>query len=180
MNTTPNSEIMAKGKADGSPDSEAERLILWGAARAGVIVLTPFLGTVALTANEVYMVMRIATCYGIDLSASACGALLSGLAGAFFGSTLATLLPLPPLQIPIAVGVTYAIGRIAQQWIRDGMPADLIPYRHLCDRLYEEGKARVKEFMAHPQRHEPLGDESPKTLALWRPGIAERKENRGD
>ena len=32
-------------------DKDAEALIKWGAARAGVIVITPFLGTVALIAN---------------------------------------------------------------------------------------------------------------------------------
>ena len=35
---------------------ESERIIRWGAARASVIVMTPFLGSLALMANEVYMI----------------------------------------------------------------------------------------------------------------------------
>lgn len=48
-------------------DEQAAKLIQWGAARAGVIVLTPFLGTAALIANEVYMITRIGDIYGINL-----------------------------------------------------------------------------------------------------------------
>lgn len=40
-------------------DKEAEGLIHWAAARAGVIVAAPLLGTVSLIANEVYMVSKI-------------------------------------------------------------------------------------------------------------------------
>ena len=38
---------------------ESERIIRWGAARASVIVMTPFLGSLALMANEVYMITRL-------------------------------------------------------------------------------------------------------------------------
>ena len=40
-------------------DKEAEGLIHWAAARAGVIVAAPLLGTVSLIANEVYMISKI-------------------------------------------------------------------------------------------------------------------------
>ena len=45
-------------------DKQADELIRWGAARAGVIVLTPVLGTASLIANEVYMISRIGSIYG--------------------------------------------------------------------------------------------------------------------
>ena len=38
---------------------EAEKICRWGAARAGVIVVAPLVGTMALMANEVYMIMRL-------------------------------------------------------------------------------------------------------------------------
>ena len=41
-------------------DEEAESLIRWAAGRAGVIVAAPVLGTVALVANEVYMIAKVA------------------------------------------------------------------------------------------------------------------------
>ena len=41
---------------------EAEKICRWGAARAGVIVVAPLVGTMALMANEVYMIMRLASC----------------------------------------------------------------------------------------------------------------------
>lgn len=37
-------------------DWEAEKICRWGAARAGVIVVAPLVGTMALMANEVYMI----------------------------------------------------------------------------------------------------------------------------
>lgn len=39
-------------------EKEAEYICRWGAARASVIVMTPFLGSLALMANEVYMITR--------------------------------------------------------------------------------------------------------------------------
>ena len=40
-------------------DWEAEKICRWGAARAGVIVVAPLVGTMALMANEVYMIIRL-------------------------------------------------------------------------------------------------------------------------
>ena len=38
---------------------EAETLCRWAAARAGVIVVAPLLGTMALIANDVYLVIKL-------------------------------------------------------------------------------------------------------------------------
>lgn len=46
---------------------ESERIIRWGAARASVIVMTPFLGSLALMANEVYMITRLCDLRGVEL-----------------------------------------------------------------------------------------------------------------
>ena len=50
---------------DGYKDSadiewEAEKICRWAAARAGVIVVAPLIGTMTLMANEVYMITRLA------------------------------------------------------------------------------------------------------------------------
>ena len=50
---------------------EAENLCRWAAARAGVIVVAPGIGTMALIANEVYMIIRIGKVYGKTISQSA-------------------------------------------------------------------------------------------------------------
>ena len=47
-------------------DQQAESLIHWAAARAGVIVVTPMLGSVALMANEVYMICLLYTSDAAD------------------------------------------------------------------------------------------------------------------
>lgn len=41
-------------------DKEAEDICRWAAARAGVIVVAPVVGTMTLMANEVYMITRLA------------------------------------------------------------------------------------------------------------------------
>ena len=51
---------------------EAEKICRWGAARAGVIVVAPLVGTMALMANEVYMIMRLGELRGVKLEESGC------------------------------------------------------------------------------------------------------------
>ena len=42
---------------------EAETLCRWAAARAGVIVVAPLFGTMALIANDVYLVIKLGSVY---------------------------------------------------------------------------------------------------------------------
>ena len=51
-----------------SLDVEAEQLCQWAAARAGAIVIIPVVGTIALVANEFYMIERMSKLYGYDLN----------------------------------------------------------------------------------------------------------------
>ena len=110
-------------------DKEAEKICLWGAARAGVIVVAPFIGTVALMANEVYMIMRIGKLRGVELEQRAILGLLSSLGATFVGQTLVTLIPFAPIQVPVAVSVTYAVGKVADAWLKAGCPTDLAQFR---------------------------------------------------
>ena len=74
-------------------DKEAEGLIRWAAGRAGVIVAAPLLGTAALVANEVYMISKIGTVYGVELNQKAVLSFIGSLGATVVGSTLATLFP---------------------------------------------------------------------------------------
>lgn len=141
-------------------DDEAESLVRWAAARAAIIVVAPVLGTAALMANEVYMISRIGQVYGVKLSRKAVLSFLGALGGTVAGSLAATLIPLAFMQVPIAVGVTYGLGKAAQKWIKDGMPDDVQPYRDVFEKEKKEGEAHVDELKDNPQKDTPLGDES--------------------
>ena len=80
---------------------EAEKICRWGAARAGVIVVAPLVGTMALMANEVYMIMRLGELRGVKLEESAVLGLLTSLGATFVGQTLVTLIPIAPIQVPV-------------------------------------------------------------------------------
>lgn len=54
------SVVKAMEQSTEDKDVKVEMLCRWAAARAGAIVIAPLVGTVALMANEVYLVSRIA------------------------------------------------------------------------------------------------------------------------
>ena len=140
-------------------DEEAESLIRWAAARAGVIVAAPLLGTCALIANEVYMIAKIGTVYGVELSQKAVLSFIGSLGATVVGTTLATLLPIPFISLPVGVSVTYGLGKAAQRWIKDGMPDDTKPYKAVFEEGREEGTEIAGELEAAPEKDIPLGDE---------------------
>lgn len=142
-------------------EQETESLCRWAAARAGVIVVAPILGQIALAANEVYLVKRIAKLHNKDFDDAAGCAFISALGGTFVGQSLATLIPF--LQIPIGMGVTYAVGKAASAWIKDGMPdinsfAD--KYKDIFSKAKEEVKDIIPNLQKDPNKDKPLGDEN--------------------
>ena len=92
---------------------EAEKLCRWGAARASVLVVAPVLGTMALIANEVYMITRLADLRGVKMSEGTALGLLGSLGATFIGQSVFTLLPIAAIQIPLAVSITYGVGKAA-------------------------------------------------------------------
>lgn len=153
-------------------DDAAESLIRWAAARAGLIVVAPVLGTAALMANEVYMIVRLGETYGVKLSDKVVLSFIGSLGGTAAGSLAATLIPIAVMQVPIAVGVTYGIGRAAQRWIKDGMPDDVKPYREVFEEEKKAGEKNVDELKENPKKEQPLGDETvhfeePETKKLY-------------
>ena len=108
-----NKDLMNLGKSEEEIEQEVESLCRWAAARAGVIVVAPILGQIALAANEIYLIKRIANVYDKKFDETASCAFVGALGGTFVGQSLATLIPFPPLQIPIGMAVTYAVGKAA-------------------------------------------------------------------
>ena len=141
-------------------DEKAEELCRWAAARAGVIVVAPLVGTIALCANEVYLVVRIGKLYGKTISESSAAGFLASLGGAFIGQSLATLIPFPPTQIAIGVAVTYAVGKVAQEWVKSGMSQDVAQLGQAWDKAKNFAETQVDELKSHEGKDRPLGDES--------------------
>lgn len=140
-------------------EDEAEALCRWAAARAGVIVVAPLLGTMSLVANEIYMIIKLGKVYGEEISEQAAVSVLGSLGAYFVGSTLSTLIPFPPLQIPVAVGTTYALGRVVTEWLKAGKPKDMGPFKTVYDDAMNMAKKNLDIFKNNPRKDEPLGNE---------------------
>lgn len=138
---------------------EAKELCKWAAARAGAIAVIPVAGSIALIANEVYMISRISRLHGKELSDGAILGFLGGFAGSVIGQTLTNFIPFAVVQIPVAMGVTYALGIAAHEWIKAGCPSDLTAFENIFNQAKEEVKELVPMLKEHPQKNEPLGDE---------------------
>lgn len=141
-------------------EKEAEKICLWGAARAGVIVVAPLVGTMALMANEVYMIMRLGDLRGVKLEESAVLGLLYSLGGSFVGQTLVTLIPVAAVQVPVGIAVTYAVGKVANAWLKAGQPEDIAQFREVFEKARDEGMTKFKEIAGLECKDKPLGDES--------------------
>lgn len=139
---------------------EAEKICRWGAARAGVIVVAPLVGTMALMANEVYMITRLGELRGVKLDEGAVLGLLGSLGATFVGQTLVTLIPFAPVQIPVGISVTYAVGKVANAWLKAGRPEDIAVFREVFDNARKESMEHLDEFKNMDCKNEALGDES--------------------
>lgn len=148
-------------------DLKVETLCRWSAARAGAIVIAPLVGTVALMANEVYLVSRIARIYDVKLTERAVLAFLGAMGSQMAGNLLTTLIPFSVIQVPVAVGITYSLGRVTQRWLRDGMPSDMTPYIEMFGEWKEKAKEQVEKLKDNPLKNVPLGDETKDFFAKW-------------
>lgn len=140
-------------------EEEAESLCRWAAARAGVIVVAPLLGTMSLIANEIYLIIKLGKVYGEEISEQAAVSVLGSLGAYFVGSTLTTLIPFAPLQIPVAVGTTYALGRVVTEWLKAGKPKDMSAFKTVYEDALASAKKNIDLFKSNPKKDEPLGDE---------------------
>jgi hypothetical protein len=161
-------------------DKEAEYICRWGAARASVIVMTPFLGSLALMANEVYMITRLSDLRGIELQTGAIAGLIGSLGASFVGQTIFTIIPFPPLQVPMGVAITYAVGKAADAWMKAGQPKDMAHIKEIFDSAKKEGMARFKEFKNDPVKNLPLGDETKERVRATAKPIFEKIKTTAD
>lgn len=138
---------------------QAEEICRWAAARAGVVVVYPAAGTIALLANEVYMIIRLARLYGVTISEGAAAGILSSLGATFIGQTLATLFPFPPLQIPIAISVTYGTGEAVRAWLAAGRPGSVEDFKDIFKRARNGCAQHIELFENNENKDKPLGDE---------------------
>ena len=143
-------------------DAEAEQIVRWAAARAGVIAVIPLLGGTALLANQFYMVNRLGQLRGATLTVSSIKGFVTAFAGAIAGQTASMLIPLPFVQIPIAISITYAVGKAADAWLADGMPEEYDRYKAVYEQAKDFAKRNLGTFKKDPRKDKPLGDESKK------------------
>jgi len=111
----------AYNKAMKDIDKNAENYINWGAGRAAAITMLPLpiIDIGALMANEAYMIYRIAETYGYDIDSSIVSMLIAAVGGTFTRRLLFSIVPI--LKIPIAAGITYAMGKVAKAYFASGM-----------------------------------------------------------
>lgn len=145
---------------DSARIAEAESLCKWAAARAGAIIVLPGLGTMSLIANDIYMIMKLGKVFEVKIGEKAAISLLSSCGTVFVGKRLATLIPFAPLQIPIAIGTTYSLGKVVTEWLRAGQPKDLSAFKKVYDEASAEVKKNMDAFKNNPDKDKPLGDES--------------------
>lgn len=166
MDSIPESAMPATEEVPPSANAERDALVeglcRWGAARAGAVVVIPAWGAVGLIANEVYMIMRIARAYDVQLSTGAATAAISSLGATFVGQTIATLVPFPPLKMPIAISVTYGFGKAVAAWLEAGRPGSLADFKEVFDKARNHAANNVAEFANLDCKDVPLGDETKK------------------
>lgn len=148
-------------------DIRVEAYCRWAAARAGAIVIAPLLGTVALMANEVYLVSRIARIYDVKLTERALIAFLGAMGSRMAGTLLTTLIPFSVIQVPVAVGITYSLGKVTQRWMKDGMPSDMTPYIAMMSEWKDRAREQVDKLRENPLKNVPLGDETIDFMKKW-------------
>ncbi len=154
-----NNETLAQAT---NVQEEVEMICRWAAARAAGIAALPSFTYAGLLANDVYMVRRIAQAYGVCPAKEGVTSFLVGLGGSAVAALVCTLVPTAILRVPVAAAITYGVGKMAAQWIEEGMPAcpNFENYRQRLVEIYEHNKETVVTLAHTPLRDKPLGNES--------------------
>jgi hypothetical protein len=140
--------VVIQPLSDGSQDREylVEQLIFWGAGRAALAASSPKYSYVGLCANAAYMITAIGRLYDVDIKNGAVVGLVGGLGTAVATASLMLLSPFKICRVPIAVALTYALGKVANIWIQDGMPGDIGRYKPMIEEYFENGKKMASEI----------------------------------
>ena len=121
-------------------EAKVNELCLWGAGRAALIAITPIpiADMPMLIANEAYMISKIGTVYGINVTKSVIATFMGTLGASIAGMTLADFIPL--LKIPIAAGITYGVGKTAAAWFNSDMSMSAEELKKIYDKNKLEAK----------------------------------------
>jgi uncharacterized protein (DUF697 family)/GTP-binding protein EngB required for normal cell division len=121
----------------------ADATVYWAAGRAAGIAIIPIpvADVFPLSANELYMISRIGSVYGISLSNSMVTAFVGILGASFVGKILASFLP--GVKIAIAFAVTYGVGKAAQAWFEKDMKMSEEELKKIYNKEYKE---KYKEY----------------------------------
>ena len=129
----------------------ADDYVIWGAGRAAAITMLPLpiadIG--ALMANEAYMIYRIAETYGYDIDSSIVSMLIATVGGTFTRRLFFSLVPI--LKIPLAAGITYAMGKVAKSYFASGMKLD----KEALKREFRQARKKANSIDWYSQ--EPIG-----------------------
>lgn len=104
--------------------AEADSYINWAAGRAAAIALIPLplADAVPLMANEIHLIHRLASVYGMSADKSTVTTIMGCVGGSLIGKLATGILPVA--KIPVAAGVTYGIGKAAKAYFESGKTID--------------------------------------------------------
>ena len=121
---------------------DADGYINWAAGRAAAIALNPIplSDTAPLMINEIYMIHKLASLYGVAADKKTVTMIMGCSGGSFAGKLVATLIP--GLKVPLAAGITYGIGKAAKAYFESGMT---ISFNEL-QKKYFEGEREAKKI----------------------------------
>jgi uncharacterized protein (DUF697 family)/GTP-binding protein EngB required for normal cell division len=121
-------------------EGQADELCWWGAGRAALLTIVPIpiADMPMLIANEAYMITRIGTVYGINVTKSVIASFLGTVGASIAGMTLADFIPF--LKIPIAAGITYGVGKAAVAWFKNDMNMSDEELKEIYDKSKSEAK----------------------------------------
>ena len=90
------------------------------------------------------MIYRIAETYGYDVSSSMVSMLIGMVGGTFTRRLLFSLLPI--LKMPIAAGITYAMGKVAKAYFASGMTLS----REALKKEFTQARMKANTIDWHP------------------------------
>ena len=121
---------------------DADGYINWAAGRAAAIALNPIplSGSAPLMINEIYMIHKLASLYGVAADKKTVTMIMGCSGGSFAGKMAATLIP--GLKVPLAAGITYGIGKAAKAYFESGMTIS----SNELQKKYFEGEREAKKI----------------------------------
>jgi len=126
-------------------DMAADEAIKRGVSKAAGLSLIPLVDMPLLVDNQHKMIAAIGAAYGFAVSTRTIERFMKGIGVGAAGMLLSRFIF--PLKAPIAAGVTYSLGRTAQEWFQSEMA---LPEREL-KRIYELNRKQLPGKTDTPQ-----------------------------